>query len=280
MPLKEYEGMRAMTATQDFENAVAIVTGGSSGLGGAIAIELARRGAKAIAISFLGDPRDGEEVADAVRTLGAEPILLVADVADEADCRRTVEKVAHLGRVDALFNNAGMTVFASNHADMDAIGGEDFDRIFRVNVTGAYLMTRAARSLLEAARLPGAVVNTSSFAAFSGVGSSVPYAASKGALNTMTFALARALAPKIRVNAICPGFMDSKWFKSLNQGDMADLRETIATTVPMRMASKPEDIAGPAVFLASPAALHITGETLLVDAGLHLGAGVSRLESR
>jgi NAD(P)-dependent dehydrogenase (short-subunit alcohol dehydrogenase family) len=268
-----------MTAAQDFENAVAIVTGGSSGLGRAIALEVARRGARAVAISFVGDPRDGDQTADEVRALGAEPITLVADVADEAACRRTVERVAPFGRVDALFNNAGTTVFESDHADLDAVSGEDFDRIFRVNVTGAFLMIRAARSLLEAAPLPGAVVNTSSFAAFGGMGSSVPYAASKGALNTMTFGLARALAPKIRVNAVCPGFMDSKWFKQLNQADMADMRAYVASTVPMRVASKPEDIAGAAVFLASPAALHVTGETLLVDAGLHLGAMNARLKS-
>lgn len=269
-----------MTSVQDFDGAVVIVTGGSSGLGRAIAEEVARRGAKAVAMSFVGDPRDGDEAAEAVRSLGAEPIPIVADVADEAECRRTVEAVARYGKVDALFNNAGTTVFVPSHADLDAVTAEDFDRIFRVNVTGAYLMIRAARSLLEAAPLPGAVVNTSSFAAFGGMGSSVPYAASKGALNTMTFALARALAPKIRVNAVCPGFMDSKWFKGLNQGDMADLRESIASTMPMRVASRPTDIAGPAVFLASPAALHITGETLLADAGLHLGGSFStRLKS-
>jgi NAD(P)-dependent dehydrogenase (short-subunit alcohol dehydrogenase family) len=263
----------------DFDGAVVIVTGASSGLGRAIAEEVARRGARAVAMSFVGDPGDGDEAADSVRSLGAEPIPVIADVADEAACRRTVEAVARHGRVDALFNNAGTTVFASDHADLDMVGAADFDRIFRVNVTGAYLMIRAARALLEAAPRPGAVVNTSSFAAFGGMGSSVPYAASKGALNTMTFALARALAPKIRVNAVCPGFMDSKWFKMLNQADMADLRENIAASVPMRMASRPEDIAGAAVFLASPAALHITGETLLVDAGLHLGPAVARLES-
>jgi len=268
-----------MASMQDFDGAVVIVTGGSSGLGRAIAEEVARRGARAVAISYVGDPRDGDEAADSVRALGAEAIMLVADVADDADCRRTVEAVARYGRVDALFNNAGTTVFASDHADLDAVSPENFDRIFRVNVTGAYLMVRAARSLLEAAPRPGAVVNTSSFAAFGGMGSSVPYAASKGALNTMTFALARALAPKIRVNAVCPGFMDSKWFKSLNQADMADLRENIANSVPMRMASRPEDIATAAVFLASPGALHITGETLLVDAGLHLGPAVAKLES-
>jgi NAD(P)-dependent dehydrogenase (short-subunit alcohol dehydrogenase family) len=270
-----------MTSARDFEDAVVIVTGGSSGLGRAIAEEVARRGAKAVVMSFVGDPRDGDDAADAVRAQGAEPIPLLADVADDNACRRTVESVARYGRVDALFNNAGTTVFASDHANLDAVSGEDFDRIFRVNVTGAYLMVRAARALLEAAPLPGAVVNTSSFAAFGGMGSSVPYAASKGALNTMTFSLARALAPKIRVNAVCPGFMDSKWFKLLNQGDMADLRQGIAASVPLRVASKPEDVAGAAVFLASPAARHITGETLLVDAGIHLGTfGGMRLESK
>jgi NAD(P)-dependent dehydrogenase (short-subunit alcohol dehydrogenase family) len=100
-----------MSSAQDFDGAVVIVTGGSSGLGRAIAEEVARRGAKAVAMSFVGDPRDGDEAADAVRKLGAEAIPMVADVADEADCRRTVEAVARHGKVDALFNNAGTTVF-------------------------------------------------------------------------------------------------------------------------------------------------------------------------
>jgi 3-oxoacyl-[acyl-carrier protein] reductase len=260
-----------MTGLRDFEGAVAIVTGGSTGLGRAIAEEVARRGARAVAINFVGEEKDGEDAAAAVRALGAEPVLVPGDIGEEDVCRRLVESVAGHGRVDALFNNAGTTKFSFDHADLDNISGDDFARIYRVNVIGPYQMIRFARSLLESAPLPGAVVNTSSLAAFAALGSSIPYAASKGAMNTMTIGLARALAPKIRVNAVCPGFMDTPWFRNVTHNEMITLRENVAASVPMNVASKPADIAGPAVFLASPAALHITGETLLVDAGMHLG---------
>jgi 3-oxoacyl-[acyl-carrier protein] reductase len=118
----------------------------------------------------------------------------------------------------------------------------------------------------------GAVVNTSSIAGVTGIGSSVAYAASKGALTTMTLSLARALAPKIRVNAVCPGFIDTPWFERAMDPDRLErMRQGVAAATPLKVASKAEDIAGPTVFLASPAAAHITGETLLVDAGMHLG---------
>jgi 3-oxoacyl-[acyl-carrier protein] reductase len=105
-----------------------------------------------------------------------------------------------------------------------------------------------------------------------GIGSSVPYAASKGALVTMTLSLARALAPKIRVNAICPGFIDTPWFgRGMDEGRLERMRAGVAASTPLKVASNAEDIAGPAVFLASPASRHMTGETLLVDAGTHLG---------
>jgi 3-oxoacyl-[acyl-carrier protein] reductase len=113
---------------------------------------------------------------------------------------------------------------------------------------------------------------TSSIAAVTGVGSSVAYAASKGALNTMTIALARALAPKIRVNAICPGFIDTPWFtKGIGEQGAAALRERIAATTPLKVASNAEDIADPALFLLSDHSRHVTGETLIIDAGMHLG---------
>ena len=139
-------------------------------------------------------------------------------------------------------------------------------------MVGAFQMIRAARSLLEACEAPGAVVNTSSIAGVVGIGSSVPYAASKGALNTLTISLARALAPKIRVNALCPGFIDTPWFgRGMDAEALGRMRQAVAGSTPLQVASSAEDIAGAAVFLASPAARHITGETLLVDAGTHLG---------
>jgi len=106
-----------------------------------------------------------------------------------------------------------------------------------------------------------------------GNGSSVPYAASKGAMTTMTLSLARALAPRIRVNAVCPGFIDTPWFgKAMDEEKIERLRAGAAAATPLQVASSAEDVAGAAVFLASPASRHVTGETLLVDAGLHLGA--------
>jgi NAD(P)-dependent dehydrogenase (short-subunit alcohol dehydrogenase family) len=126
--------------------------------------------------------------------------------------------------------------------------------------------------LLEVGPQSGAVVNTASVAGVLGIGSSVPYAASKGALITMTLSLARALAPKIRVNAVCPGFIDTPWFgRGMDTAALERMRSGVAASMPLKVASTAEDIAGAAVFLASPAARHITGETLLVDAGLHLG---------
>ncbi|HKT53398.1 MAG TPA: SDR family oxidoreductase, partial [Caulobacteraceae bacterium] len=144
--------------------------------------------------------------------------------------------------------------------------------IYSVNVVGAYQMVRAARTLLEAGPQPGAVVYTSSIAGVLGEGSSVPYAASKGALVTMTLSLARALAPKIRVNAICPGFIDTPWFgRGLPPEAVERVRQSAAARTPLNVASQPEDLSGAAVFFASPSARHITGETLMADGGLHLG---------
>ena len=257
---------------KDFDNAIIVVTGASTGLGRAIAVETARRGAKAVVINFARSAKEAEETAGLARAQGAEAILVQADVGDDDGCSRIVKAAEVFGRVDALFNNAGITKFAPNHADLNAVSAEDFLHLYRVNVVGAFQMTRAARALLEAAPSPSAIVNVSSIAAAIGIGSSVPYAASKGALTTMTLSLARALAPKIRVNAICPGFMDTPWFgKAVVGAALEQLRQHVIATTPLKVASSAEDIAGAAVFLASPAARHVTGETLMADAGMHLG---------
>jgi NAD(P)-dependent dehydrogenase (short-subunit alcohol dehydrogenase family) len=255
---------------RDFDGAIIVVTGASTGLGRAIAIETASRGAKAVVVDYASSAKEAEETCDLVRAQGAEALPAQGDVGDDAACRAIAAKAQPYGRIHALFNNAGTTKFAS-HADMDAVSDEDFLRIYRINVVGPFQMLRAARSLLEATEQASAVVNTSSIAGVAGVGSSIPYAASKGALNTMTLSLARALAPKIRVNAVCPGFIDTPWFgKGLGAAGQQAVRARAAASTPLKAASSAEDIAGAAVFLASPAARHITGETLLVDAGSHL----------
>lgn len=257
---------------KDFQDYVVVVTGASTGLGRAIAVETAARGAAAVVINYARSREEAEETARQVEQEGAKAVLVQGDVAQDADCRKIAAAAEPFGRVDALFNNAGITKFAPNHADLDAVDAEDFLSLYRVNVVGAYQAIRACRSLLEAAPQPGAVVNTSSIAGVMGVGSSVPYAASKGALTTMTLSLARALAPKIRVNAVCPGFIDTPWFtKGLPEDRAERMRQGAAASTPLKAASTAEDVAGATVFLASPAARHITGETLLVDAGTHLG---------
>ncbi|WP_293683067.1 SDR family NAD(P)-dependent oxidoreductase [uncultured Phenylobacterium sp.] len=253
---------------QDF---VVVVTGASTGLGRAVAVETAAQGAKAVVINYARNRDEAEETARLCQAHGAETVLVQGDVSQDADCRAIAAAAERFGRIDALFNNAGATTFAG-HADMDAISAEDFQRLYAVNVVGPFQMVRAARALLEAAGQPGAVVNTSSIAGVVGIGSSVPYAASKGALNTMTISLARALAPKIRVNAICPGFIDTPWFgKGIGETGAERMRANAAANTPLKVASSADDIAASAVFLGSPASRHITGETLIVDAGTHLG---------
>jgi 3-oxoacyl-[acyl-carrier protein] reductase len=257
---------------KDFDGAVIIVTGASTGLGRAIAVETAERGAAAVVINYASSADEAAETGRQVEAHGAKALLCQGDVALDADCQKIAAAAAPFGRLDALFNNAGVTKFAGNHADLDAVSAEDFLRLYSVNVVGAYQMIRAARTLLEAAPAPGAVVNTASIAGVMGIGSSVPYAASKGALITMTISLARALAPKIRVNAICPGYIDTPWFgRGFDVERLERMRQSVAASTPLKVASTAEDIAGPAVFLASPASRHMTGETLLVDAGSHLG---------
>jgi NAD(P)-dependent dehydrogenase (short-subunit alcohol dehydrogenase family) len=258
-------------ARDDFAGFVVLVTGASTGLGRALAVETARRGAAAVVVNYARSADEAEETARQVRELGAEAALVQGDVASDDDCRRIVQAADRFGRIDALFNNAGVTRFA-RHDDLDAVSGQDFLDLYAVNVVGAYQMIRAGRSLLEAGERPGAVVNTASIAGVTGIGSSVPYAASKGALTTMTLSLARALAPKIRVNAVCPGFIDTPWFEKSLPSDTVDrMRAGVAASTPLRAASSAEDIAAAAVFLASPDSRHVTGETLLVDAGTHLG---------
>lgn len=256
---------------RDFEGKIVLVTGASTGLGAALALGAATRGAKAVIINYAKSAVEAEATAAAVRAAGAEAVIVQGDVAEDGDCRAIAAAADKFGRIDALANNAGVTKFAPQHGDLDALTREDFLRLYAVNVVGPFQMLRAARPLLEASER-AAVLMVSSIAGVTGIGSSVAYAASKGALNTMTLSLARTLGPKIRINAICPGFIDTPWHGKLMSNEVVDrMRENSKNNTPLKAASSPEDIADAGLFFMSDASRHVTGETLLIDAGLHLG---------
>jgi len=252
----------------------AIVTGSASGLGAAVAAILAKGGAKLV-INYSSSQKEAEQTAERCREAGAAEVVVVqGDVSRDEDCRKIVAAAAPWGRLDALINNAGTTKHVS-HADLDDLSAEDFQRLLGVNTVGPFQMVRAARRLLEAgAQASGrasAVVNVSSVAGISGGGSSVAYAASKGGLNTMTLSLARALAPLIRVNAVCPGYIDTGWFtKGRGEEGGRRVREAVMAKVPLKVASSAEDIAELVCFLATPASSNMTGELVRMDAGMHL----------
>src|SRR6202000_3295320 len=158
--------------------------------------------------------------------------------------KKIVAAAASWGRLDALVNNAGVTKHME-HNNLDGLSAEDFQRLFGVNTIGPFQMVRAARSLLEAgAKASGRAssgVNVSSVAGISGVGSSVAYAASKGALNTITLSLARALAPLIRANTVCPGYIDTPWFtKGRGVEGAAKVRDAVVAEVQIKRPSTAE----------------------------------------
>lgn len=251
----------------------AIVTGSASGLGAASAALLAKEGARLV-INYSSSQKEAEQTADLCRSAGGEVVVVQGDVSRDDDCRKIVAAAAPWGRLDALINNAGMTKHMA-HDNLDGLSAEDFQRIYAVNTIGPYQMVRAARALLEAgANASGrasSVVNVSSVAGIIGIGSSVAYAASKGALNTITLSLARALAPLIRVNAVCPGYIDTPWFTKGRGADQAGkIRDMVAEKSPLKVASTAEDVAELVCFLAGPQSRNMTGEIIRIDAGAHL----------
>jgi NAD(P)-dependent dehydrogenase (short-subunit alcohol dehydrogenase family) len=252
----------------------AIVTGSASGLGAATAQILARSGARLV-INYSSSQKEAEATAEACRKAGAaEVVVAQGDVSRDEDCRRIVAAAQAWGRLDVLINNAGTTKHVV-HGNLDGLSAEDFQRLYGVNTIGPFQMVRAARSLLEAGAKasgrPSAVVNVSSVAGISGVGSSIAYAASKGALNTLTLSLARALAPLIRVNTVCPGYIDTPWFtKGRGEEGAKQVRDSVVAKVPLKVASQAEDIAELVCFLAMPASSNMTGEIVRMDAGMHL----------
>lgn len=250
---------------------VAIVSGSATGIGAACARRLASHGFNVL-INYTRSAEAAEKTAARCRESGVKALVVQGDVSEDDACRTLVDEAAQRwGAIDVLVNNAGTTRFA-DPGDLATLGKDDFDRIFAVNVTGAYQLTRAASGHLKRSTY-ASIVNVSSHSGFSGMGSSMAYAASKGALNTLTLSLASALAPEIRVNAVCPGYVDTRWMSGkLNDEEMKTFKVRAAEFAPLKHLVSPDDVAEAVCWFALGGRA-ITGQLLVIDAGTHLTVG-------
>jgi glucose 1-dehydrogenase len=255
---------------------VAIVTGGSSGIGQAIAIRLGEEGVN-VAVNYVGRVEGAEETREAIEhgvdvcmkkmsESGAHPILVRADVSDEDEVGRMFERVlGEYGRIDFLVNNAGIQIAA----DSQELSAAQFDKVLAVNLRGAFLCAKhAVRHFLDAGR-PGVIVNVSSVHQLIPKPRFVGYSVSKGGMQNLTRTLALEFAARgIRVNGIGPGAtvtpINRSWI------DDPAKRAMVESHIPMRRAGDAEEMAAATAFLCSDEAAYITGQTLFIDGGLTL----------
>ena len=261
-----------MTQIKNFlnlEGKIAIVTGASTGLGAATAKMLSMAGTRVLINHLPGQEAD---VSAVTSECPSDTLCYAADITQDAECQQMAEAaIGQWGQVDILINNAGINK-PVDHDDLEGSSAEDFLKIFHVNVVGAYQMIRAVAPSMKS-HGKGVVVNVSSASGENGYGSSVPYAASKGAINTLTKSLGRALAPNIRVNAVCPGLIDTPIFDKMNLSDQqreAMWQSCLAET-PLQLFPSPELIARSILFLASELSSHLTGQLINSDGGGQLG---------
>ncbi|MDR1605033.1 MAG: SDR family oxidoreductase [Gracilibacteraceae bacterium] len=236
----------------------ALITGGGTGIGRATVLRLARAGA-AIALNYAHSAREAEETRLEVESLGVACRLYQADVADDAAVRAMMAQAeADAGGLDILVNNAGRTYFVP-HADLEGMKEEYWDSIFAVNVKGTFFCCRAAAAALRRRR--GVIVNITSIAGMTGLGSSLAYSASKAAEISITKSLARVLAPEVRVVAVAPGIVTTRWVEG-HEDHIAHL----AGGTPLGRVAGPEDIAE-AVYGLIVHGGFITGQNIVVDGG-------------
>jgi ketoreductase RED2 len=237
---------------------VALVTGSTSGIGEAVVRRLVADDYGVVINSVTSVDAGAKLVAE----LGADVVHYVqGDIAVEDDTRRLVaESIDRFGRLDVLVNNAGTTEVIP-HGDLEAATPEVFRRLYDVNVVGTWQLTVAAMPHLREAH--GCVVNVSSLAGVRPTGSSIPYAASKAALNHVTRLLANVVGPEVRVNAVAPGLVDTPW-----TADWTDLRAAVHAMAPLKASAQPDDVAE--VVLSQIRSRYVTGEVWVVDGGLQL----------
>ena len=242
----------------------AIVTGSAVGVGRATALELAKRGANVV-VNYSRSEDEARETLAGVERLGAKALLVRADVSHDDEVRAMVQQtLAAFGALHVLVNNAATTVFV-NFADLDGLKEEDWDRILAVNLKGPFFCSRAAAPAMKAAG-EGAIVNIASIAGIRAIGSSIAYAASKAGLINMTVALARVLAPEVRVNAVAPGFIDTRWLREGLGPIYEPVKKATAQQTPLGRVSTADDIARVVLSLIEDADF-VTGQTITVDGG-------------
>ncbi len=238
---------------------VAVVTGGGTGIGRATAIALAREGAD-VAVNYSRSEEQAFETLEEIEELGRKGIVVQADVSQLGAVESMFDRVRReLGLVDILINSAGRTYFVP-YDRLEDVTEEVWETIFAVNVKGTFFCCRAAAGQM-AQKGSGVIINIASSSGMTGQGSSVPYAASKGALLTLTKALARALAPEVRVIAISPGVVETRWV----DGQEDFVRRSIETT-PLGRNATADDVAEVALALIVSAGF-VTGTNIVVDGG-------------
>lgn len=250
-------------------NKVAIITGASRGVGRATALALARQGF-AVAVNYSTSKDEAENVVQQIDSYGGAAIAVQANVAENAACKSLVaQTIDAFGRIDVLVNNAGATSFIPHNA-LDQVHDADWDRILGVNLIGPFNMVRAALPALTASG-NGAIVNVASIAGLSAIGSSIPYCASKAALLNMTVSLARVCAPKVRVNAVAPGFIEGEWLKQGLGPAYEMVKKQCQDRSPLHKVCTPEDVAAAILSLVLGSSM-ITGQTIVVDGGMLIGS--------
>ena len=243
------------------EGSVAVVTGGSRGIGEAIAVEMAEAGAAVIAAAR--SPDDLNETVEQIESAEGEAIACIMDVTDDESVTETFDRAEdEFGPVDILVNNAGTNPYFGNTRKLDV---DTWEHIFAVNATGAFRCAREFARRIDGRGETGVIVNVASIGGVLGLPYQTPYSASKHAMVGMTRTLAVEWAPDIRVNALAPGYVKTEFTKGVRENE--SIREDLLTEVPQGRFADPEEIVGAAVYLASDAATYTTGEVHIVDGG-------------